>query len=93
MIQAAILKTTPIADMRLARQNKVMTTIYVALVNEGTDAWRPVKATSLSNDTYRVEGAMDEDEEWEFSPGTTVRCEWMVFGNGEHGLAAIDVAD
>ena len=70
-----------------------MATIYVALLNEGVDVWRPVEATPLTSDTYRVEGGMDEDEEWEFTPGTIVRCEWKTFSGGERGLTAIRVAD
>jgi hypothetical protein len=51
-------------------------TIYVALLNEGIDVWRPVEAERLSPDSYRI---LDQDydpaiERWEFGPGTVVRC-------------------
>ncbi|MGH6912444.1 MAG: hypothetical protein ACREH3_01905 [Geminicoccales bacterium] len=51
-------------------------TIYVALLDEGIDVWRPVEAQRLSPDTYRI---VDQDydpgiEAWEFEPGTVVRC-------------------
>ena len=51
-------------------------TIYVALLDEGIDVWRPVEAQMLSPDTYLI---VDQDydpgiEAWEFEPGTVVRC-------------------
>lgn len=70
-----------------------MATIYMPLLNEGVDVWRPVEATPLSADTYRVEGEMPGDEEWAFPPGTVVRCESKTFSGGEAGLTAIEVAD
>ena len=46
-------------------------TIYVALLDEGIDVWRPVEAQRLSPDTWRI---VDQDydpgiEVWEFEPG------------------------
>jgi hypothetical protein len=51
-------------------------TIYVALLDEGIDVWRPVEARKVSPDTYLI---VDRDydprtERWEFEPGTVVRC-------------------
>lgn len=51
-------------------------TIYVALLDEGIDVWRPVAARRLSSDRYLI---LDQDydpaiERWEFEPGTVVRC-------------------
>lgn len=51
------------------------TTIYVPLLNEGTDVWRPVEATRLAEDLYLILGVVPEDETWAFPPGSTVRCE------------------
>ena len=62
------------------------------LLNEAVDVWRPVKATRLSADTYRVEGEVPDREEWAFAPGTVVRCESKTFSEGEAGLTAIEVA-
>ena len=69
-----------------------MATIYMPLIDENTDVWRPVEATPLSADTYRVEGEMRGDEEWAFPPGTIVRCEYKTFGSGAAGITAIAVA-
>ncbi len=51
-------------------------TIYVALLDEGLDVWRPVAARRLSPDRYLI---LDQDydpatERWQFEPGTVVRC-------------------
>ncbi len=54
------------------------TIIYIPLLNEGTTVYRPVPSIPLGTDTFRVgrlpEGVAD-DEEWEFPPGSIVRCE------------------
>lgn len=70
-----------------------MVTIYMPLLDEGMEVWRPVDATALKRDNYKVEGQMDEGELWAFTPGTVVRCEWKVFNNGEAGLIAVAAAD
>jgi hypothetical protein len=49
-------------------------TIYMPLLNEGTDVWRPVAATSLSEGSFRVEGQMPDNEEWAHLPGSVVSC-------------------
>jgi hypothetical protein len=51
-------------------------TIYVALLDEGVDVWRPVAARRISADTYLiVDQDYDRDAEtWEFEPGSAVRC-------------------
>jgi hypothetical protein len=51
-------------------------TIYVPLLNEGLDVWRPVEARHLGRGAYLI---VDEDydpevEAWQFEPGTIVRC-------------------
>jgi hypothetical protein len=83
----------PIADIAGAWHTATKTTIYMPLLNEGTDVWRPVSATPLPSGTYRVEGEMSDDEEWAFIPGTLVRCAWKTFSDGERGLTAIGLAD
>ncbi len=70
-----------------------MVTIYMPLLDEGTDVWRPVDATALKRDVYKVGGQMDKDEIWAFMPGTIVRCESKVLNNGEAKLIAVAAAD
>src|SRR5687767_5419065 len=52
--------------------------IYIPLLNEGTDVLRPTKGLVLESDEFQVLATSDYDpkiEEWEFPPGTKVRCE------------------
>ena len=67
-----------------------MATIYMPLLDEGVDTWRPVEATALSNGTYRIDGVMPDYEEWAYPPGSLVRCEQKTFYGGESGLAAFE---
>ena len=57
-------------------------TIYIELLDEGTDCWRPVAAERLSDDAYRIVDAMPEDETWRFQPGEVVRCKPREFSDG-----------
>jgi hypothetical protein len=63
------------------------TTVYVALVGEGVDVWRPVPAEHLGADLYRLTGAPPEDEAWPFSLGDVVRCEVRTL-SGDWGRCA-----
>src|SRR6266480_4187155 len=56
-------------------------TIYMPLLNEGTDCWRPVSATPVEGDRYRIDeqGYNRDDEEWQFPPGSIVRCHLHYF--------------
>lgn len=51
------------------------TTIYVKLLNEGTDVWRPVDAVEVSHGLFRLARMTDESEVLEFPPGSIVRVE------------------
>ena len=66
-----------------------MALIFMPLLSEGTDAWRPVAAQHISGDTYQVDGPMPRDEEWAFPPFTIVHCEQKAFGDGREGLVAV----
>lgn len=72
----------------------IPTTIYVKLLDEGVDVWRPVVATRLASGSYRIdERSVDiEDEMWEFMPGTAVKCVERRLSGGVH-LVAIERAD
>jgi hypothetical protein len=50
-------------------------TVYVALLDEGVDVWRPVQAEPLGADLYRLTGAPPADEAWPFAVGDVVRCD------------------
>ncbi len=52
------------------------TTIYIRLLDEGTEIFRPTEAEVLEGDNFKLLPKSDcdtEDEHWEFMPGTVVR--------------------
>jgi hypothetical protein len=63
--------------------------IFVALVNEQVDVWRPVLAEHLHDNIFRIQDQpYDRDvETWEFGPGQDVECE-MILGRDGPFLAA-----
>jgi hypothetical protein len=66
--------------------------VYVRLLDEGTDVWRPARATALSDGTFRLlepDGYDPNAEKWEFPPLTKVRCVTRKFTDGGEGLAAV----
>ncbi len=67
-------------------------TIYIELLNEAVQCWRPVVAAHLNDDLYLIpHGApIPEGEQWAFRPGQVVRCRQQVFACGETALAAAE---
>ena len=52
--------------------------VYVQLLNEGTRVFRPVSATKVLDNVFKInksEMCNEEDETWEFAPGTNVIVE------------------
>lgn len=71
------------------------TTVYVRLLDEGVDVWRPVPAIDLGNRRYRLLATGDYDPEtetWEYLPGTTVMGEVQVKSGGQIMVATSAVA-
>ena len=68
--------------------------IYIALLDEGVDVWRPVQAERLSGNTYRIliQPYDRSIESWQFEPGDVVLCE-MVDSSDGRILAATAKAD
>ncbi|MCW5625559.1 MAG: hypothetical protein KIT73_12675 [Burkholderiales bacterium] len=62
--------------------------VYVALLDEGTECWRPVQAEHLAENTYRLSGRIPDEEVWAFQPGDEVLCREHVFADGKRGLVA-----
>jgi hypothetical protein len=51
--------------------------IYIPLLDEGTDVWRPTDGEAVSDLIFRVLPTADydpQDEHCAFPPGTLVRC-------------------
>ena len=47
--------------------------IFVALLDEGTDVWRPVAATQIDDVVWQIDDQLiPNDEEWEYQPGSMV---------------------
>lgn len=60
----------------MASDIKKTVPIYIQLLDEGTDVWRPTQALDVGNGSFRVLPTPDydpEDEIWEFLPGSLVR--------------------
>jgi hypothetical protein len=62
--------------------------VYVALIDEGVEVWRPVNATHVQEDAYVLGGRVPDDEAWEFQPGELVRCRERTLSDGATALVA-----
>jgi hypothetical protein len=64
--------------------------VYVKLLNEGTEVYRPVVANKIQDNIYQlIEQNYDsEDEHWEFLPGSIVIVEERSL-SGSNVLVAI----
>ena len=68
-------------------------TVYVALLREGTEVWRPVSALSLGGNRFALLGPIPDDEIWEYQPGDAVVAEGRTFADSESGLVAVAYAN
>ncbi|WP_424244616.1 hypothetical protein Dip510_001872 [Elusimicrobium posterum] len=69
-----------------------MEKIYIQLLDEGTDTYRPVSAIKIKDDIYELLGEdiyNPEDEHWEFLPGDRVKVKIKKFSDGGYGLLAV----
>lgn len=65
--------------------------IYIQLLNEGTKVYRPVPASEIETNVYKIGGHQlynTDDELWEFIPGTVVVVEEQTL-EGETVLIAV----
>jgi hypothetical protein len=62
-------------------------TVYVELLDEGVDVWRPVEATREDDDVVRLPNHAPIGEHWAFPPGSRVRCEERDIGKVAVALA------
>ena len=69
-----------------------LATIFVPLLDEAVQAWRPVEAELLPDSLYRIITKNDEGKErWRYNAGQVVRCEARVI-DGERCLVAVGTA-
>jgi len=66
--------------------------IYMPLLCEGTESWRPVRAMQVDSDVFEVVDRIPEDESWGFAPFSRVRCRDKVFADGKEGLVVFAYA-
>ena len=79
------------ATTRTLERNMVAATqVFVALLDEGTEVWRPVQARPLGGDRYELLGIVPAGERWQFTPGQRVRCREKTFSGGSKGLVAYE---
>jgi hypothetical protein len=76
----------PVASATVATQ-----TIYVELLDEGVDVWRPVEAVR-DGDAFRLPVSAPEGEHWQFPPGSRVRCALRELSDGQT-LVAVELAN
>jgi hypothetical protein len=67
-----------------------MPTIFVRLLDEGTEVWRPVHAEEVGPLTFHFDDQVPSEELWEFPAGSIVRCENRVLSSS--GPARVLVA-
>jgi hypothetical protein len=68
-----------------------MTTIYIRLLDEGTEVFRPTFAEPAGGALFKVLPTSNydrQDEKWEFLPGSIVECEIRKL-EGEEVLVAV----
>ena len=66
--------------------------IYVFLLDEGTDVWRPVQAEKIGDNLFRIVSVNPdpENEKWQFSTGEIVKCEERSLSNSNKCFVAIE---
>ena len=67
-------------------------TIYIELLNEATECWRPVQSEHLGGDLYRIVDKPPDDEVWPFATGEIVKCEPRDLQFGGRELVAYERA-
>jgi hypothetical protein len=69
--------------------------IYIPLLDEGIDVWRPIDAEKIGVDTYLIPATYNpqsQGETWQFPPGSIVACKPRKTSDGII-LAAIQLLD
>jgi hypothetical protein len=80
----AVKATEPIHQMQPVK-------IFVPLLNEGIDCWRPANAKAHGEDVFEILGIIPAGEEWQFAPGMRVRCRPKQFADGSAALVAYEL--
>jgi hypothetical protein len=76
-------------------ENTQLETIYMRLLNEGTEVARPVPAVRIGDLTFVVILTPQYDpelEDWEFPPGSIVKCQREMWSGSRGAKEEILVA-
>jgi hypothetical protein len=73
------------------RVRALTTKIFVRLLDEGTECWRPVNAKPIGDGVFQILGTVPPTESWEFAPGSRVRCQPKTFEDGSTGPVAFEL--
>ena len=78
MDQAAVMSMAAVVSMGDPVQ------IFVRLLDEGVDVWKPVQAQPESDGVYRIADQPYDRavEQWEFGPGEDVVCDLISSSDG-----------
>jgi hypothetical protein len=63
--------------------------VYVALLDEGADVWRPADAEMLGPALFHLAGEVPQGEVWQFQPGEVVYCQKRTFADGAQVWVAV----
>ncbi len=59
-------------------------TIYIPLLNENINVWRPVLAKEVSSNVFEIVSVNNHsDEEWQFNHGERVKCTYQELNEGK----------
>lgn len=77
-------------DQQIGRTSPEAVTVFVPLIDEGTDCWRPAYAVKVGHGVYRLlQQPVPSEERWAFCPGEAVECDHHDFADGTSGLRAV----
>jgi hypothetical protein len=75
-------------NMKIKEEN----IIFILLLNEGLEVWRPVKAVEIEKDVYQIisKSETTDDEILAFNYQDLVKCRQKKFSDGIQGLVAYE---
>jgi hypothetical protein len=93
-INPATLPRVPVSDEHRVFVRKLFErepiTMFIPLLDENIDVWRPVSAVRTSDNIFRILGNPAEGEHWKFINGDLVRCKQRTFADGTSGLVGYE---
>lgn len=75
-----------------AATDSAIETVYVRLLDEGVEVWRPVPAVALGAGAFQLSEDSAPEEVWEFPPGSSVLASPQKLSEGVR-LVAVEALD